>query len=132
MDDNFGGFSGEAFAANAWRIFPTVIGRNNIVASDFETTLKDSAWQWAYGCGGGTYTSAGGIGATSDFNTSPVKAIFTMMFGSYFGDWDAQNNFLRAPLCAPEPALTGPPGPAVRTGSCIIWLWVKRSDTAHA
>src|SRR5690606_1173523 len=31
---------------------------------------------------------------------------FTMMFGSYFGDWDVQNSFLRAPLCAETPALT--------------------------
>jgi hypothetical protein len=23
---------------------------------------------------------------------------FTMLFGSYFGDWDSQDNFLRAPL----------------------------------
>jgi hypothetical protein len=106
VDDNFGAFSGEAFAANAWRIFPTMVGRNNILAGDFETILKDSAYQWAYGCGGGTYTSAGGVGATADFNTKPVKGIFTMLFGSYFGDWDAQNSFLRAPLCAPEPALT--------------------------
>jgi hypothetical protein len=29
-----------------------------------------------------------------------------MLFGSYFGDWDSQNNFLRAPLCAETPALT--------------------------
>ena len=106
VDDNFGAFSGEAFAANAWRLFPTVIGRNNILAADFINTLKDSAYQWAYGCGAGSYTTANGIGATADFNTKSVKGIFTMLFGSYFGDFDANNNFLRAPLCAPEPALT--------------------------
>jgi len=106
IDDNFGAFNGEAFAANAWRMFPTVVGPANILSADFETILKDSAYQWAYGCGGGSYTTASGIGATADFNTGAVKGIFTMMFGSYFGDWDAQNNFLRAPLCAAEPALT--------------------------
>ena len=106
VDDNFGGFSGEAFAANAWRLFPTMLGRANIATGDYITTLKDSAYQWSYGCGGGSYTSAGGIGVTAQFDTNAVKGIFSMMFGSYFGDWDAQNNFLRAPLCAPEPALT--------------------------
>jgi hypothetical protein len=106
VDDNFGAFSGEAFAANAWRIFPVMVGRGNVLANDFETTLKDSAYQWAYGCGAGSYNSCNGVGVTSDFNTKPVKGIFTMTFGSYFGDWDAQNDFLRAPLCAPEPALT--------------------------
>lgn len=106
VDDNFGAFSGEAFAANAWRIFPVMVGRSNVVSGDFETTLKDSAYQWSYGCGGGSYNSCSGVGVTSDFNTKPVKGIFTMTFGSYFGDWDAQNSFLRAPLCAPEPALS--------------------------
>jgi len=106
VDDNFGGFGGEAFAANAWRLFPAMIGRSNIKAADFNASMEDSAYQWAYGCGGGSYTSAGGIGISAEFDTNAVKGIFTMMFGSYFGDWDAQNNFLRAPLCAPEPALT--------------------------
>ncbi|MEO6834135.1 MAG: T9SS type A sorting domain-containing protein [Chitinophagaceae bacterium] len=106
VDDNFGAFNGEAFAANAWRNFPVIVGAKNILTADLETTLKDSAYQWAYGCGGGSYTTASGIGATADFDTTPVKGIFMMTFGSYFGDWDATNNFLRAPLCAPEPALT--------------------------
>ncbi|MBS1615622.1 MAG: T9SS type A sorting domain-containing protein [Bacteroidetes bacterium] len=105
VDDNFGVFYGEAFAANAWRNFPVLVGKDNIVAADMMSTLKDSAYQWAYGCGGGTYTSAGGIGKTSDYDSTPVKGIFMMTFGSYFGDWDATDNFLRAPLCAPEPAL---------------------------
>jgi hypothetical protein len=106
VDDNFGAFSGEAFAANAWRNFPQLIGRQNIKAVDFMTTLNDSAYQWAYGTGGGSYTSASGIGNTTDFTTKKQKGIFTMLFGSYFGDWDSPNNFLRAPLCCNEPALT--------------------------
>lgn len=106
VDDNFGAFSGEAFAANAWRNFPQLIGRSNIKSADFITTLNDSAYQWAFGCGGGSYTSCGGVGTTTDFTTKKQKGIFTILFGSYFGDWDSQNNFLRAPLCCNEPALT--------------------------
>lgn len=106
VDDNFGAFSGEAFAANAWRLFPTTVGRTNIVTTDFVTSLRDSAYIWSYGCGGGSYSAASGIGLTQDFDTSAVKGVFSMLFGSYFGDWDAPNNFLRAPLCAKEPALT--------------------------
>ncbi len=105
IDDNFGVFSGEAFAANAWRLFPTTVGRANIVAADYISSLRDSAYLWSYGCGGGSYNSAGGIGVTAEFDTSAAKGVFSMLFGSYFGDWDAQNNFLRAPLCAKEPAL---------------------------
>ncbi|MGN6567314.1 MAG: T9SS type A sorting domain-containing protein [Flavipsychrobacter sp.] len=106
IDDNFGGFSGEAFAANGWRNFPVLVGKNNIQQIDFISSLNDSTYQWAYGCGGGTFTSASGIGSTSDFTTNHVNGIFTMLFGSYFGDWNVQDNFLRAPLCADIPALT--------------------------
>lgn len=105
IDDNFGAFSGEAFAANGWRNFPGLVSRENIVTADLISTLKDSAYQWAYGCGGGSYTSCGGVGVSSDFSGKNYKGIFTILFGSYFGDWDNQNNFLRAPLCASEPAL---------------------------
>lgn len=106
VDDNFGAFSGEAFAANAWRNFPSLVGRGNVFAGDFITMLNDSAYIWGYGCGGGSYTSCGGVGTTTNLVTKNQKGIFTMLFGSYFGDWDNQNNFLRAPLCCAEPALT--------------------------
>ncbi|MBX2905550.1 MAG: T9SS type A sorting domain-containing protein [Taibaiella sp.] len=107
VNDNFGAFSGEAFAANAWRNFAPMVSRDSIFNLPFINALADSSFQWAYGCGGGTYTSAGGIGNTSNFAAAgATHAIFTMMFGSYFGDWNYQNSFLRAPLCADTPALT--------------------------
>jgi hypothetical protein len=106
IDDNFGGFGGEAFAGNGWRNYPPLVGRNNIQQIDMVNSLDDSSYQWAYGCGGGSYTSATGVGTTNSFVTNDVNAVFIQMFGSYFGDWDSQNNFLRAPLCADVPALT--------------------------
>jgi hypothetical protein len=104
--DNFGWMGGEAFAANGWRNFPPLVGTDSVAALPFIPSLAGSSYQWAYGTGPGSFTSAGGIGSTTDFVTNPVNGIFTMLFGSYFGDWNVQNNFLRAPLCAPTPALT--------------------------
>ncbi len=98
IDDNFGYFSGEAFAASGWRNFGPLVGTENVTSDDYFTSMSDKSYQWSYGCGGGTYTSAGGIGSTDNFKSSDLKGVFTMLFGSYFGDWDAQNNFLRAPL----------------------------------
>jgi hypothetical protein len=102
VDDNFGWFSGEAFAVSGWRNFTTLLGAANVTAADYFTTLNTTTGNghvWSYGCGGGSYTSAGGIGTTSDFVASANRSVFTMLFGSYFGDWDSTNNFLRAPLC---------------------------------
>lgn len=107
VNDNFGAFSGEAFAANAWRNFTPMVSRDSIFNLPFINTLADSAFQWAYACGGGSYTSAGGVGTTANFaSAGATHAIFTMLFGSYFGDWNYTNSFLRAPLCTDTPALT--------------------------
>jgi len=98
VDDNFGYFSSEAFAGSGYKNFAPLVGANNIVAADYFTSMTGASYAWSYGCGGGTYTSAGGIGSTSNFATSNLQGVFTMLFGSYFGDWDAQNSFLKAPL----------------------------------
>ena len=105
IDDNFGSMSGEAFAASGWRSFSSMIGGDNITEGDYLTNVKQQNHLLSFGCGGGTYTSANGIGNTANFNNDSINTVFTMLFGSYFGDWDNTNNFLRAPLCAKNPAL---------------------------
>ncbi|MGC8748599.1 MAG: T9SS type A sorting domain-containing protein [Candidatus Kapaibacteriota bacterium] len=107
IDDNFGANRYlNAFASSGYRNFASLLGPENITVSDWFTTLKTEEYLWAYGCGGGTYTSAGGIGSTDDFAANNVNAIFTMLFGSYFGDWDSQNNFMRASLASKPSILT--------------------------
>lgn len=98
IDDNFGVFSGEIFAANGWRNFAPLIGPDNVSSGDYRTELNASGHQWSLGCGGGSYTSCNGIGNTSQIESDSLQGVFTLLFGSYFGDWDSQNNFLRAPL----------------------------------
>lgn len=100
IDDNFGYFSGEAFAASGYKNFGPLVNPSNVVANDYFTTMANgTSYQWSYGCGGGSFTSAGGIGTTSNFASSNLGGVFTILFGSYFGDWDVNDNFLRAPLC---------------------------------
>lgn len=107
ISDNFGAFSGEAFAANAWRNFPPMITHDSINnTSPLINTLDTAFYQWSYGTGGGSFTSASGVGNTNDFAAKNVNTIFMMLFGSYFGDWNVTNSFLRAPLCSATPALT--------------------------
>ncbi|MEO5905598.1 MAG: fibronectin type III domain-containing protein, partial [Saprospiraceae bacterium] len=98
VDDNFGYFGGEAFAASGYKNFGPLVGNNNIVTADYFTSMQDSSYLWSYGCGGGWYQGAGGVGTTGQFANSSLETVFTMLFGSYFGDWDTPDNFLRAPL----------------------------------
>jgi hypothetical protein len=119
VDDNFGAFINrykdqagydsryiESFASTAWRSWSPLVGAENIITGDYLGTLDTAGYLWAYGCGSGGYSGAGGIGSTPQFADSSVNTIFSSLFGSYFGDWDVQNNFLRAPLCASPGALT--------------------------
>jgi hypothetical protein len=99
VDDNFTGYS-DAFSQNAWRGFAPLVHPDNVSSQDYFSTLSNQSYLWSYGCGGGWFTGANGVGQSTDFNTYSVKAIFTFLFGSYFGDWDNQNNFLRCALAS--------------------------------
>ena len=85
MDDNFGFFGTEAFAASGYKNFGPLVGPENVKSDDYFATTADSSYLWAYGCGGGWYQGAGGIGSTGDFANSNLKSVFSLLFGSYFG-----------------------------------------------
>jgi hypothetical protein len=98
IDDNFGLSTGTPFAWNGWANFAAFFGASNTFTGDWLSTLSTQSYLWGYGCGPGTYTSASGVATTTDLVTTDTEVVFTMLFGSYFGDWDSQNNLLRAQL----------------------------------
>ena len=100
IDDNVGVLGGIAPAGNGLRNFASMFGADNQQALDYFGTMEDEDYLWSLGCGPGSYTSCGGVGTTSDFATRTVHSVFTILYGSYFGDWDNTNNLLRAPLGA--------------------------------
>lgn len=105
IDENFPTAT-DAFAAPAWRDFSIFFQPANIVTSTWIPTLATQGYLWSYGCGPGAYSSADGVATTSNFATTNTQTVFTALFGSYFGDWDNQNNLLRAPLCTSSYTLT--------------------------
>jgi hypothetical protein len=106
--DNFGVFGADApVAVNGWRNFAPFFTASNISpASDWFGSLSTNSYLWGYACGPGTFTSCGGVGNTSDFGVQDPQVVFTMFFGSYFGDWDSPNNFMRAALGTTNYTLT--------------------------
>jgi len=106
-NDTTNHLSDEAFAACGYKNFSAMFGAKNVVNSgSWETDLTASSYLWSYGCGGGTDTSASGITHTLTFAKDSVQTVFTMIFGSWFGDWNNTNNYLRAPLASKGPILT--------------------------
>jgi len=113
ITDAFGDYGGYAFSASGWRNFAPFFGPPNITFLEnlgtWLPTLSGNGYLWAYGCGSGQYTSISGLGSTSpyyqatttDLVSADIHAVFTMLFGSYLGDWDSQDDFQRAVLAAP-------------------------------
>jgi hypothetical protein len=106
---------GTAYACTGWRNFTAMFGSPAVHEGLWLPTLEDSAYLCAYGCGGGTYSSCATVAATVDFATRTIYAVFTMMMGSYFADWDSQNNLMRAALGAQGYLLT------CCSGGCPAW-----------
>lgn len=108
VSDNFQSYNLEYFASTGWRNFAALFNAANVSENDtgYFSQMTAGSYLFSYGCGGGTFTSAAGIGSTSDFASDTVQCVFTMLFGSYFGDWDSQDDFLRAPLACPGWTLT--------------------------
>lgn len=107
VDDNFGYFGGEAFGANGYRNAYPVVGPANIVNTDFFNNTNPQTWLMGYGCGGGHYQGAGGVGSSSNFATDTINIVFSNLFGSYFGDWDHESNpFMVAALASRGGILT--------------------------
>lgn len=100
IDNNFSGLN---LASTGYQNLPCFVGLDSVFDNrDYFTAQKQGSYLWSYGCGAGSYTSCNGIGTTNDF----VKAkdsfqnAFTILAGSYFGDFDVANSLLKAPLLA--------------------------------
>jgi hypothetical protein len=118
VGDYFGVRDGEAFAASGWRNLASFFNPANITTITDQgawiPNLSSNSYLWAYGCGPGSFTSIGGLGnsdkyydgVTTELYRHDPKAAFTMLFGSWLGDWDSEDNFQRAALALPSYGLT--------------------------
>lgn len=108
VENNFG--LAEGFGQNGYRNISTLVGRDSTFSRDYDA-LKSDTYLWSYGAGGGNFQGASGISNTTNFVQDSIQSIFTMLFGSYFGDFDSDNNFLRS---------------ALATGTVLSNVWAGR------
>ncbi len=110
----FDGFSsyGNQSAFTAWENFSPLVNWTNAqlvtnLPSSYNmfptnTTLPSARnpYLFALGAGFGTPTTAQFVVSTPNYLANTNRAVFTFMFGSYFGDWGYGNCLLKAPLVA--------------------------------
>ncbi len=97
-----GGFFNEHFPTNSYRNMAPLISDTVTFKLDYRSTLNSNDYLWSFGFGFGSYTSCSGIGNTWNMaaTNQSIKSVFSGFMGSFFGDWDTANSFLRSPLAA--------------------------------
>ncbi len=119
MGNRRGDEGGLATAASGYRAFEPLVGPGNTVEANIADTapgyqrwaseLAGGSYLWAYGCGAGQVTAISFLGThgtyqevwSTDIVGQNAQAVFVMMFGSHFGNWDQPDDILRAVLATP-------------------------------
>ena len=97
----FDHFGTQTQGTGGYANFAPLVGQANVSNIDYISNLTARSYQWSYADAGGLGNYLGFISyfRTIDFHNNDIKGTFTALFGSYFGDWNNTNDFLRAPLC---------------------------------
>ena len=124
MGDRRGAEGGRATAATGYRNFQPLLGPGTVILAGVDDLsppnvrwgqmLAADSYLWAYGCGAGSPAGIGSLGTNGQYSDlysidvvgKDAKAVFVMLFGSWFGDWDQPDNFMRAFLATPSLGLT--------------------------
>ena len=109
----------EALGQTAWKNFTAMFGCSKVKELPYRQTLSSQSYMWSFGCGGRGPESASDISNTTNFTTDPLQTVFTLLFGSYFGDWDYPNNFLRAAIASRTCLASTWEGPSAALGYFI-------------
>jgi hypothetical protein len=120
MGNRRGDENGEATATSGYRNFEPLVGPGTTVEANVEddapadqrwiALLSANSYLWAYGCGGGEPSALSALGTngiydqvwSTDIVGQDAKAVFVMLFGSYFGNWDDTDNLMRSVLATPS------------------------------
>jgi fibronectin type 3 domain-containing protein len=122
MGNQRGDESGEATAVSGYRNFEPLVGPGNTIEADVDfptnrwvVMLNGSSYLWAYGCGAGQVAACSGLGTndgsfydclSTDVVGLDAKAVFVMLFGSWFGEWDLTDDLMRSVLATQNLGLT--------------------------
>jgi hypothetical protein len=96
INDNLSTYS-EGFSFNGHMNFSSLFG-DSVVQSPLLTSLQTDIYKWSYACGYGSDSSLSGVGSVTTLKNTDYQGVFSMVFGSYFGDWNTEDNFMRSLL----------------------------------
>ncbi len=109
VQDSFFPFGGIGAANAGWGNFSALVGEANVSGvgnGGYFSTLRTQPYLLGYACGPGNFYGANRVGDVRQFAANPTYSVFNMLFGSYFGDWDNTDNFLRGAIAGDGYTLT--------------------------
>ncbi len=103
IDDGFGTQSEEIFSANAWMNFYSLC--DTIVEGNYFENVSKEYFCFSYACNSGSYTSLWNSINSEQCANFNIHSTFIFLLGSYFWDWDVENNLLRSIVASSPDAL---------------------------
>ena len=91
---------------DAWRATAPLLGADRIFERAWRKELTVNSYLWAWGGGGGSYNRASGVTDIAGLAQDDPQVVFTMLYGSYFCEWDRRDNLLRGVLATTSMGLT--------------------------
>ncbi len=99
FDDMANGLASAGYRSISALVGPSNLSDLNPNGAPFTTYINDQSYLWTFACGGGSFSTCSNVGSTGEYaSTVSMGGVFNMCIGSYFGDWDSYNNFMKAPL----------------------------------
>lgn len=89
----------ERFAYSGWQNLTTLVGAEHTADAKWPNFPREMQILFAgFGSGGPDWMK--GFGHSHELAKQPLNAVFSLMFGSYFGDWMLDNNIMRSVLAS--------------------------------
>jgi hypothetical protein len=93
---------GDPVGNSGWRNFSAFFGPENIrevgVGEYFPNVTREG-FLWAFGGSvSRSFDATDGIGSSANFAANHANVVFTMFVGGFYGDWNTENNLMRAAL----------------------------------
>jgi fibronectin type 3 domain-containing protein len=95
---------GDPVGNSGWRNFSAFFGPGNIRelgVNEYMTVATQESWLWSHGASvSRQFHMTDGIASAAELASRNLNVIFTSFVGGFYGDWNTQDNLLRAAIAS--------------------------------
>ncbi len=100
-------FVNEGFGQNGLKNFVPILGVDSVEYDTFTEMTNGNNYLMSFAANPGQFTMMSGFITPLDLIADQYETVFTLMLGSYFGDYDIENNFMRVALAEGDMLVAG-------------------------